>query len=467
MSEALGRMIYVDSSQFQQSAETKALQAYLSSLGIQDRTGFQFQAESVFQRGSQNRSFFFFNMSFRSFAQYEKGRQYRIPLFGVKGRVPGITRDSSYTEILTAPEEELKGSGFSKLVFGSAYMSAKEGIENSHEAALSVLERPAGNVPVRVPEKYRDLITAVFLEIWKAQKQDPRTRIIIRLSDAEKDSLEFLKNLYFLMPNGLKMQIGFESNVTMTDLKLVDEFGGLPFYIFTMSEKERLDKKELNYPVVEIGRSTIASVPDDNWYRLVRDRCGKLDEVYAAVFDYMDEAYKKEQGLRYSSFQYFDELIQLRPDMDGLLRANDRLEAVRLQLTRQKEAMNAQRSKANDLEKIRKQLADTVELLNVRLAEKEKQLAEKEEQLEEKDKQIQELQAQYHPIHRYQAIRDQSDSYPRLDLPDCRATRHQLHSARHIVDEEAEEPIRKPWHFKLFRGREKRQHNRDEADEDY
>ena len=463
MSEVLGRMIYVDSNQFQQSTETETLQAYLSGLGIQDRTGFQLQVESVFQKGSQNRSFFFFNMSFRNFTQYEKGRQYRIPLFGVKGRVPGITRDSNYTEILTAPEKKLNGSGFSQMVFGSSYMSAKEGIENSRKAALSVLERPAENVPVRVPRTDRDLITAVFMEIWKAQKQDPRTRIIIRLSDAENSSLEFLKNLYLLMPNGLKMQMGFESNVTMTDLKLVDEFGGLPFYIFTMGEKERLDKKALNYPIAEIDKTTIMSDMDDSRYRLVRSLCGKLDEVYAAVFDYMDETYKKEQGLRYSSFQYFEELLQRRPDMDGLLRANDRLEALQLQLIDQKEKVNAQKRKIQELEAIKRQLADTVELLNVRLAEKEKQLDEKEEQVEEKEQQIRELQAQYaRPIAADDEFVD--------DLDDCRfrwPDQDDSDDTDDIVDAAEEKSHRKPWHLKLFGNRDKRQNDEGEADEDY
>ena len=132
-----GTAVYVNDQQFQRSADTDGLRRFFSEMRLERDKAFLDEVKYVFQNGSQNRSYFFADIRYRDYASYERGISYMMPFYGVSGKVSAITsRVSYYTELLTCREEDLAGTGFTDLVFGTDYMRDSEGIAASKEEVV-------------------------------------------------------------------------------------------------------------------------------------------------------------------------------------------------------------------------------------------------------------------------------------------------------------------------------------------
>ena len=203
-----GTAVYVNDQQFQRSADTDGLRRFFSEMRLERDKAFLDEVKYVFQNGSQNRSYFFADIRYRDYASYERGISYMMPFYGVSGKVSAITsRVSYYTELLTCREEDLTGTGFTDLVFGTDYMRDSEGIAASKEEVVAVIQR--NKLPVRhtINDDDIDIVCKIVSKLWEAQESDPSSRFIIRMEKAAERSMDLLQKMYLLLPHGLRLQL--------------------------------------------------------------------------------------------------------------------------------------------------------------------------------------------------------------------------------------------------------------------
>ena len=338
-----GTAVYVNDQQYQRSANTEGLRSFFGEMRLSKDGEFLDSVKYVFQNGSQNRSHFFADIRYKDYSSlYERGRNYMMPLYGVKGMVSAITqRVSLYTELLVCKEEELAGMGFADLIFGTEYMRDSEGIAASEDEVIAVMQRE--HVPVRhtINERDRELVCKVTSKLWEAQEKNPSTRFIIRLSHAEEKSMDLLQNIYMLLPHQLRLQLGFETNVTEKDLKVIQEANGFPIYVLTAEAKQKFEKDSYSFPVVvyDLGRCDEYTY-DEHKLAILRSVAEKIDDLEAVLLDYSEK--KVIESERHSSFKNYEEYVSNMNNVNYWWRSAEiaSIEELKAQYDDQKELLN-------------------------------------------------------------------------------------------------------------------------------
>lgn len=380
MRAPLGKMIYVDPNQFQKSVETKELRPFLTRNGIQDISGFQSHLETIFQTGSNRRSFIFMNVPIREYAPRRQGENACIPVFGVKGAVAGITRASNYSEIFTAGPDEMRAGEFIRKVFGTSYMTPAEGVEESDRKAFSVLTRQMEPVSVTIPDDTKDVASIIMTRIWSALERDPRTRIILRIPGAEIHSMELLRALYLLMPTSLKLQTGFETNIATEDLRQISQ--GLPISVLTVDEDVHLNTAGLSFPICEIAVAELSGMrPDPEKFRLVRTCAENMNDISALLLDYADETVRGQQNNAFPSFRYYGDVLRANPDIKTLLAVNDDLSAARRALGQAQEQVRREQEARAKISNDCRRLQDNNRQANAYIGELKAQIGQQEQRL--------------------------------------------------------------------------------------
>lgn len=301
-----GKVFYFDAQQFQKSTDTEELRHFLSEQRIGSPRSFTDKIASVFQKGSGNRSYFFANVPYETITG-------GVPCFGVKGKPMGFTRSINYTELLFASEAELRGTGFNEIVFGAGYLKPEEAVARSEAELHAIVQRSAGSVSAAIsPSRVKDAAMAAE-KLWEAQEQNPSTRFIIRMKDAETRSLELLQEIYLLLPHSLRLQLGFETNITEADLNAIRDNGGFPIYVMTAESTERINPANYDFPIVFFdyeNRKTASYNPT----RLAKLEAiaGDDDPLRAAIFDYAEKKVCEEKRVKYSSFRFYEEIAEKR-----------------------------------------------------------------------------------------------------------------------------------------------------------
>lgn len=313
-----GTAVYVNDQQFQRSADTDGLRRFFSEMRLERDKAFLDEVKYVFQNGSQNRSYFFADIRYRDYASYERGISYMMPFYGVSGKVSAITsRVSYYTELLTCREEDLAGTGFTDLVFGTDYMRDSEGIAASKEEVVAVIQR--NKLPVRhtINDDDIDIVCKIVSKLWEAQESDPSSRFIIRMEKAAERSMDLLQKMYLLLPHGLRLQLGFETNITEKDLKLIQDRGGFPIYILTTEKDEPINAQAYSFPIVIFDLNMSESYKyDANKIKILRSVAREMNDLESVLLDYSEKKVIQTKDKNYSSFRYYEELVTNMNNVD-------------------------------------------------------------------------------------------------------------------------------------------------------
>lgn len=312
MENQQGTAVYVNDQQYQRSANTDGLRTFFGEMRLNKDAEFLDNIKYVFQNGSQNRSYFFANIRYKDYSStYERGLNYMMPFYGVKGRISAITaRVSLYTELLVCREEELAGMGFTDRIFGTEYMRDSEGVAESKQEVIAIMQRD--KIPVRhtIGEKDRELACKVTSKLWEAQEKDPSTRFIILLNRAQERSMDLLQNVYMLLPHKLRLLLGFETNVTEKDLKIIQEQNGFPVYVLTAETGETFDTNSYSFPVVIYDLSKCDEYEyDENKLKILRNIADEMDDLDAVLLDYSEKKVLEAKNERYSSFANYGEYV--------------------------------------------------------------------------------------------------------------------------------------------------------------
>ena len=345
MKNQQGTSVYVNDQQYQRSANTDGLRTFFGEMRLNRDGEFLESVKYVFQNGSQNRSNFFANVRYKNYSgSYERGMSYMMPFYGVKGRISAITaRVSLYTELLVCKEEELAGMGFTDLIFGTEYMRDSEGVAASKDEVIAVMQRDRITVRHMIGERDRELVCKVTSKLWEAQENNPGTRFIIRLNHAEEKSMDLLQSIYMLLPHQLRLQMGFETNVTEQDLKAIQEAKGFPIYVLTAEADETFKTDAFSFPVViyDLGRCNEYSY-DEHKLDILRSVAREIDDLDAVLLDYSEKKVMESKNEGYSSFTNYEEYVSNMNNVNFWWRSAEitSIEELKAQYDDQKELLN-------------------------------------------------------------------------------------------------------------------------------
>ena len=307
-------LTYFMTSQQQVHAEHAMLDTHLSSQYVKDKNKLKTDLYGIFQ--SSNRSNFFMDFWYKKYAGNQKGCTFRMPVYGVKGHSGKISRMLNYSEIFFGSEEGMNAEAFGDLIFGTKYIREEETVTDT---APLVEEAQENAVSRSIASEDAETVCKVLEKLWEAQETSPDTRFIILMEDAENKSMELLRELYLMLPNRLRLQMGFQTNITQADLNQIRNNNGLPIYVLTA---ERKDFKELTeaypFPIVIYDMTQAdAYTYDEDRLKLLRDLARKMDGRTVTKLSYAErKVIETKEGIA-SSFKYYREVVT---EMD-----NDRL----------------------------------------------------------------------------------------------------------------------------------------------
>ncbi len=304
-----GVLTFTDLSQMQKMRRGSELGSFLDEMNVIRPEELIGELTAHFQEGSGNLSRFFMDYRYRDFASVARVRR-MMPVYGAKGITPGITRQANFVELLLGKESDLAGTGFNENIFGISYLNGEDTVTMSDRE----LEMEIGKVgiikPLLVSPGNADKLARTLCRLWEAQEKDPSTRFVILTGRAGERSVEIIRQLYMLIPDRLRLQLGFQTNVTTADLDRI-QTAKLPIYILTAEPGQNLTARKWAFPVVECEWERVEQYPcDENRLALVRKLAGAMNEKLAAVFGKAERAvlYQKESDV--SSFKYYGDIVK-------------------------------------------------------------------------------------------------------------------------------------------------------------
>lgn len=314
-----GLLVKSDRSENQDTKKDPELQNILNALYISDSEKFVSDLTGWTIYGSTNRCYFYMKFGYQNkgYAQQNQPISYDVPVYGVKGG-DAITRDIKYSNQYLQDPADMAGSEFIDYVFGTAYIEEEELQELTSKSM--VVERLRSQIK-NISHKVEDptLISRVLERIWAAREKDRTTRVVLIMDDEkiEEQSLDFLRQIYLLLPQNLRMSTGFVTNVNMKDIKAMS---GKSFAILTMSEAtaKELDSDELEqlgFPVEFVELKAIEYCPEvfafnQERIALLERHCENISEITEVCMAYAERKVMEREKTTYSSFSYYEEILK-------------------------------------------------------------------------------------------------------------------------------------------------------------
>ena len=228
-------LTYSDKGTDQKTIEDPRLSGLLNRLDITNTVTLRNDLQPVFLHASARKGHVFLDFEYSSHTMKKRNIDVRTPVFGAKGRVL-IERRTNYAQVFFSTEEDFYGPGFFESVFGIDYIRQEEVTELTGTQLQERLTSERLPVSFEIPEQDREFICRIVLRIWEILEQNPSTRIVLEMEQAETGSMELLRELYLMMPHRLRLQNGFMTNIELSDLDRISQ--GIPIYILTAEPGE-------------------------------------------------------------------------------------------------------------------------------------------------------------------------------------------------------------------------------------
>ena len=311
MGDKQGYLVYADNHQVQRSLETKGLSGFLNEMSVSRQEELLNAVISPFLTGSSKKCQFFMDFKYIDYAALQRGLNYRLPAYGVKGGIAGLTRATNYVQVMFTKEKELSGQDFNATVFGGDYLQSEEVTGFSAGMLSEAISRSGRKISNSISPNDRTKICCLAENVWHFQEINPRTRLVVLLENAEKRSGEILRQLYLLFPQKLRLQLGFETNIARGDLDAIDNAGGLPIYILTMEKREYRELSGYSFPVEVVDFDTLDEVDcDSERLKLLMALARDMSELNAGLFDHAEKKVIEGKEGNVSSFKYYGEIVE-------------------------------------------------------------------------------------------------------------------------------------------------------------
>lgn len=219
------------------------------------------------------RSMLFFRLKYNSYTRLPDTPKYYFGVYGMRGHHKFEDRATGYTNCYVGEDSVLMGTGFFDYIFDSYYLSEREARVESVKPLLDEKvkqnKKKEQRMDLRISEKDRMLICRIVERLWSCQLEKAATRFVISMDnqDIHTRSMEILKQIYMLLPQQLRLNMGFCTSSTLEDMRTLTEKYGLPVHIFTMSseETEKLKAEMDNFknPIEIFDVESIDRIPCD------------------------------------------------------------------------------------------------------------------------------------------------------------------------------------------------------------
>lgn len=280
---------------------------------------FSGEIESIFLSSSGRRSHFFFSANIKKYLYgFDRdGRSGQLPVYGVKGMMPEISRASNYVELMSCDQEELRDNGFEENIFQASYIAEEETLDIRTAEDLESIGR------IRIEqdmgyysEQFHGLAIRLLEQIWAELEKNPATLIIIVMPDAENASLPLLREMYRLMPFKLRNSMGFITNVGDKDLEQIS-VGSLPIHIATQDSETVSYGGQYRFSVTHIHAERLTETAADLAETRSRLLC-ELDEriendgiACTRILDYAENEVMRRKNISSVSFREYEEILKL------------------------------------------------------------------------------------------------------------------------------------------------------------
>ena len=302
---------YTDKSQVQQTVENSEFNTFCNDNSIIYSREFRNYVSEIFVNGSMNRSLFYVDIKIKEFVPKRNKDILFCPVYGVKGGTPGVTRKTNYAEILFCREADITGTEFNDHIFGMNYLTGEETTRLNETALFETLERPVDPPEYLVRSENQKLVSCILEKLWEQQENNPQTRFVIKMKNARDRSVGLLQQLYTLLPQQIRLQMGFQTNISTNDLEQIKAYGGIPIYVLTMDSSETINTDAFDvFPVYVFDTDALNSYSyDSGRLELIQQLMGSIDRDSSYTLDYAEKKILEAKGKTVSSFKYYEEIV--------------------------------------------------------------------------------------------------------------------------------------------------------------
>ena len=282
-------------------------------VGAGKKRAFIHHTDGVFVNGSQNRGYIFYARAWSSGISIREEEK-RVPVFGLKENPKNVDRTLNHYCYYICSQESLTGPAFFSRVFGSAYISAKEGtdLKNPQERLAVKPEK----VALKWKKENQEAALLVAEKLREVQEQSPENRLLVLMDHADTDSMKLLQQVYLLLPPQLRVQTGFATNISYgmekeDDLQNLFEAERLPIYLLTM-ERARYSgaepKCEVPVQVLDLTEA-LKKAPEESQRRKTLEMLsGIVSEKTDICFGFAEQQVLEQTG-KVISFQLYQQII--------------------------------------------------------------------------------------------------------------------------------------------------------------
>lgn len=307
-----------------QTSETDArMREFLSSLHFKSPRSFLDDVGKWYNGLSSSYSSMFLNVGYvDKYTNLPATKDFHVSIYGVSG-IHNIRRISRYINYYVSKEETLLGQDFFPYIFDSFYFSEEEARDTS-ENVTTLLDKKVSvdkkrNAHIEIKEKDRDLICHIVERLWSSQIEDVGTRLVLCINEQEIQSRseELLKQIYLLLPQKLRMNMGFCTNSNPKDIAYLSGECELPVHIFTMKvediekTKQEFAATEFKYPVVLFDvENPEKEVCDPQRLKLIEELSYKLSPTSDAKLAYAEKRILQEERGAQVSFKNLQKIFE-------------------------------------------------------------------------------------------------------------------------------------------------------------
>lgn len=312
-----------DQGKTQVTEEDERVRGFLTGLHFKAPGQFLTTVARWYSGMTSNSSALFVNVPVkRDFVNLPSTQKVRMSLYGVSGK-QNVARMTRYVNYYVSEEKTLIGRDFFSYIFDSFYLSGEE-VTDTSENIKALLDKKVAvdtkkNSHIEIKEKDRDLVCHIVERLWSSQVEDAGTRFVLCIKEEEIQSRseELLKQIYLLLPQKLRMHMGFCTNSNPEDIAYLSGECELPVHIFTMKvediekAKQEFASTEFKYPVVLFDvENPEKEMCDPQRLKLIEELSYKLSPTSDAKLAYAEKRVLQEERGAQVSFKNLQKIFE-------------------------------------------------------------------------------------------------------------------------------------------------------------
>lgn len=320
MSEKYWYCVHLEPDGTQNVEEDNSLSTYFNRIHVSNAKIKEHVSAAFLQhQGDPGMIFAYFNdMPLLTNARYP---DHYVGVYGVKG-TPNTKKKSDYATIYF--DEKPIGYRFFKDVFGSIYLTKREGSELMGSEVRSMMEQKSQQFD---QEAY--FARLILQRLWSLRENNENGCLVVGLDGMEiqNQSVRLMEKVYRMIPQRLRLSCGFATNCSPQDVRTLRE--KLPITLVTMRHDQAQQWDDVDDNIQVCLLSELSSLDDAGRKRV--QQLGRLQELCNTNPELLDAklAYAEEQVGR-SSFKHLQEIIDtvLGENGKGFWWSDDSLETV-------------------------------------------------------------------------------------------------------------------------------------------